>query len=67
MAFLEIRSVHKRFGHLEVLRGIVLDVYMLARGYNATVYGVWIVIHAAVIATELYSLRAYQTDHPGIV
>ena len=43
---------------IEVGRGILVDLYMLGRGTNVSVYGVWIVIHAIVIVTGLRSLRA---------
>ena len=33
------------------------DIYMMARGYELTVYVIWIAIHTAVIVTGLYSLR----------
>jgi hypothetical protein len=42
---------------IEVSRGIISDIYMIARGYNATPMLVWIVIHAVVIATGLLCLR----------
>ena len=48
---------------IELARGIVLDVYMLARGYPAAVYGTWIPIHALVIATAFLALR--RSGAPG--
>ena len=42
---------------IEASRGIIADLYMIVRGNDATVLGVWIVIHAAVIATGLLCLR----------
>ena len=42
---------------IELSRGIIADIYMMARGYNATVMLVWIAIHAVVIATGLLCLR----------
>jgi hypothetical protein len=38
---------------IELSRGIVYDLYMIARGYELAVYLPWIVIHAVVIATGL--------------
>lgn len=43
---------------VEVLRGIVADCYVIARGLDATVSAVWIVIHTVVIVTALLTLRA---------
>jgi hypothetical protein len=42
---------------IELARGIVYDVYMLAHGYAVAVYGPWIVIHAIVILTGFLALR----------
>jgi len=36
---------------VEVGRGIMADIYMIARGYPLTVPVIWIVIHAVVLAT----------------
>jgi hypothetical protein len=41
---------------IELARGIANDVYMIARGYNATVFVIWIVIHTVVILTGLRAL-----------
>ncbi|MGH9226399.1 MAG: BphX family protein [Acidimicrobiales bacterium] len=43
---------------IEVTRGILNDVYMIARGIEVPGYLVWIVIHSVVIATGLQALRA---------
>lgn len=45
---------------LEMVRGIVDDVYLIARGYEAALYLTWIIVHAAIIATGLWSLRRGQ-------
>ena len=42
---------------IEVTRGIIADVYMIARGNNARTSGVWIAIHSVVIATGVLALR----------
>jgi len=42
---------------IELARGIVDDIYMIARGYDLGVYIIWIVIHTIVIVTGLLSLR----------
>jgi hypothetical protein len=43
---------------IEVLRGIVADLYMLARGQDPIVPVVWMVIHSVVIVTAVWCLRA---------
>ena len=43
---------------IELARGIVDDIYMIARGYDLTAYVIWIVIHTVVIVTGLLSLRS---------
>jgi hypothetical protein len=42
---------------VELSAGIVNDTYMIARGYNLTVFVTWIVIHTVVILTGLLFLR----------
>ena len=42
---------------IEVGRGIVDDIYMLARGYKPVVSIVWMVIHSMVIVTGVLVLR----------
>lgn len=42
---------------LELVRGIVDDVYMLSRGYEPAIYVGWIVLHIIIIATGLWALR----------
>lgn len=42
---------------IELLRGIVNDVYMIARGIEVTGYVVWIVIHGVVIVTGVLALQ----------
>ena len=41
---------------IELARGIANDVYMIARGYDVTVFIIWIVIHTVVILTGLLAL-----------
>lgn len=43
---------------LELVRGIVDDVYMLARGYEPGGFVAWIVIHSAIILSGYLALRA---------
>ena len=43
---------------IEIARGLVYDVYMLTQGYPLAVYLPWIGIHAVVIATGLWAMRA---------
>lgn len=45
---------------LEVVRGIVDDIYMLIRGYDPAFYIGWIIVHTIIIAWAYYGLR--QTD-----
>jgi hypothetical protein len=46
---------------IELARGIIYDIYMIARGYEPMVYVPWILIHAVVIATGLLALQAART------
>jgi hypothetical protein len=41
---------------IELLLGIVNDVYMVARGYEFTVYLSWILIHSLIVVTGLLVL-----------
>ena len=50
---------------IEVTRGILNDVYMIARGIEVPGYVVWIVIHSVVILTGVRSLRAAGHVDPG--
>ena len=47
---------------LELFRGIGHDVYMLARGYEATGLVIWIVIHTVLIGTGLLALRRARAN-----
>jgi hypothetical protein len=47
-------------------RGIANDIYMIARGYDLTVYVIWIVIHIVVILTGLVSLRWTGLTERGV-
>jgi hypothetical protein len=42
---------------IDLLRGIVADITMIARGDRQPVLFVWLVIHSIVIATGLLALR----------
>lgn len=42
---------------VELVRGIVDDVYMIARGYEPAGFVGWIVIHSIIILTGYYALR----------
>ena len=51
---------------LELVRGIVDDVYMLIRGYSQPFYIGWIVIHTIIILSGLWALRnASEEAHPA--
>ena len=46
---------------LELVRGIIDDVYMLLRGgYSVPFYVGWIVVHSIIIVTGLLALRSAQ-------
>ncbi|MCF7803867.1 MAG: BphX family protein [Candidatus Marinimicrobia bacterium] len=47
---------------LELVRGIIDDIYMIARGYEVTIYVGWIVIHAVIIITGILALRAHISE-----
>jgi hypothetical protein len=49
---------------IEIARGIVYDVYMLAHGYPATVYVPWIAVHSLVIVAGLLALRRARSSLP---
>jgi len=49
---------------LELVRGIGHDIYMMVRGYEATPFVVWIVIHTVLIVTGLVFLR--RAESPGL-
>ncbi len=42
---------------IELVKGPVYDIYMIAREYELTAFVIWIVIHTVIIVTGLYSLR----------
>jgi hypothetical protein len=48
---------------IEVSRGILADLLMIARGNHVAGYLVWMVIHSAVIATGLFALRTERPPH----
>jgi hypothetical protein len=43
---------------IELIRGIVNDLWFIARGIEVAGYSVWIMIHLVIIVTGLWSLRA---------
>jgi len=43
------------------------DVYMITRGYDLTVYVIWIVIHTVIIGTGLVSLRTARWAKEGTI
>ena len=51
---------------IEITRGILNDVYMIARGIEVPGYLVWIVIHSVVLLTGLRALRAAREDRSAV-
>lgn len=49
---------------IEVTKGIIFDIYMIMRGYDAGGFIVWIIIHSIIIVTGLIALRKARTS-PG--
>ena len=49
----------------ELVWGIGSDLYKLARGYAATVPGIWILIHTVIIVTGIVSLRTLKEAEVG--
>ena len=47
---------------IEIARGIIADIYLLARGSSVTVAVVWLVTHTIIIVTGLRVLRAPVYD-----
>ncbi len=47
---------------LEIVRGILDDLYMISKGYAAPFYIGFIVLHLTVIATGILSLRQAQAE-----
>ena len=47
---------------LEIVRGILDDLYMISQGYAAPFYIGFIILHAAVIATAVQFSRQAQTE-----
>jgi hypothetical protein len=50
---------------IELMRGLVNDVYVLTRGDDIALYVIWIVLHSAVIVTGLFVLRASPASAPN--
>ena len=42
---------------IELVKGPVYDIYMIARGYELAAFIVWIAIHSVIIVTGIFSLR----------
>lgn len=53
---------------IELAKGIIFDVYMIMRGYDALGFAVWIVIHSIIIVTGMLALRrtSLQPENPGV-
>jgi hypothetical protein len=47
---------------IEAIRGIGIDIYKLARGYDVTQELVWIVIHSIIITTGIGVLRRLNSE-----
>lgn len=47
---------------IELVRGIVDDIYMLTRGYEPGFYIGWIVVHSVIILTGWWSLRQARAE-----
>lgn len=50
---------------LEAVRGVLDDIYMIARGYAAPVYAGFIVLHLIIIATGIACVRRAQAGPSG--
>lgn len=50
---------------LEVGRGILDDICLLARGYERAFYIGWLVIHSPIIASGLWALRRAASQAPA--
>jgi hypothetical protein len=51
---------------LELIRGILDDIYLIARGYEPVIYLVWILIHSVIIITGLLVLRSAYSGESRI-
>lgn len=47
---------------LELLPGVLDDIYLIARGYDATGYIAFIAIHIAIIVTGVWAARAAEAE-----
>lgn len=43
-------------------QGVLDDIYLIARGYDAVGYAVFIVIHIAIIVTGVLAARAAEAE-----
>lgn len=51
---------------LELVRGIVDDLYWIARGHDPIFYLGWITIHLVIVVTGLVALRRARRDAPAV-
>ena len=47
---------------LEFMHGVLDDIYLIARGYDAVGYGVFIVVHIVIIVTGVLAARAAEAE-----
>ncbi len=47
---------------LELVRGVVDDLYLIARGYDPRIYGLWVLIHLVIIVTGVAAIRGSRAD-----
>ena len=47
---------------LEFMHGVLDDIYLIVRGYDAVGYAVFIMIHIAVIVTGVWAARAAEAE-----
>jgi hypothetical protein len=47
---------------LEIVRGILDDIYMIARGYSAAIYVGFIVLHLVIIVTGMAFMRRARVE-----
>jgi hypothetical protein len=50
---------------LEFMHGVLDDIYLIARGYDAVGYSVFILIHIAIIVTGVLAARAAEAEVKG--
>ncbi|MEI2691995.1 MAG: BphX family protein [Anaerolineae bacterium] len=47
---------------LEFVHGVLDDIYLIARGYDAVGYAVFIAVHLIIIATGVWATRAAEAE-----